>query len=87
MKSSLAFAVSFTVAVLASSVALADRHPNAEERQKIDAALTAAGYSSWGEVELDDKVWEVDDARHSDGQRYDLKLDPATLEIIKKERD
>ena len=88
MKSSTAFAISLTVAVFACSSALADRHPTADERKKIDAVLTAAGYASWGEVELDDdKVWEVDDARHSDGHRYDLELDAKSLEIIKRDRD
>ncbi|MBV2143322.1 PepSY domain-containing protein [Falsochrobactrum sp. TDYN1] len=88
MKSPITFAISLTVAVFACSSALADRHPNADERKQIEEVLTAAGYSSWGEVELDnDKVWEVDDARHSDGYRYDLELDVKTLKIIDKVRD
>lgn len=79
---------SIIAALIFVSPALADRHPNAEERKQLEAVLTDEGFTSWGEIELDDdRVWEVDDARHSDGQKYDLELDPKTLKIIKKDRD
>lgn len=88
MRKSLAFFSTLTLALITGSVALADRHPNAEERAKLETALTQAGFTSWGEIELDDdKVWEVDDARHKDGQKYDLELDKTTLKIIKQDRD
>ncbi|MFC5386087.1 PepSY domain-containing protein [Aquamicrobium segne] len=65
-----------------------DRAPTAEERAKIEAVLKAEGFTSWGEIELDDgKVWEVDDAIHSDGREYDLELDPSTLAITDKDLD
>ena len=89
------FAVKSTAALapvlfaLAASPALAeDRDPTPEERTKIEAALKAEGFASWGDIELDDnRVWEVDDARHSDGKEYDLDLDPQSLAIIKRDDD
>ncbi len=88
MKIIATFCVSAIAAIVIASPALADRHPNAEERKQIETVLTNAGYASWGAIELDDdRVWEVDDARHSDGHRYDLDLDTKTLKIIKKDHD
>src|SRR3546814_14676589 len=75
------------------SAALADRAPTDEERSSIETALRAEGYTSWEEIEFDDddddaddRVWEVDDARGSDGVEYDLKLG-RDYRIIKRERD
>lgn len=67
--------------------AWADRPPTAEERTRIEAAIRAAGFKSWEEIELDDGVWEVDDAIDADGKEWDLKLDPKTMAIIKRTRD
>lgn len=65
-----------------------DRAPTSEERAKIEEVLKAEGFTSWGEIELDDgKVWEVDDAIHSDGREYDLELDPATYAITNRDPD
>ena len=76
------------VVALATAVpAYADEEAGPEDRARIEEALRAAGYQSFDEVELDDGVWEVDDAVGSDGVEYDLKLDPQTLEIIEKEED
>jgi hypothetical protein len=73
---------------LAMSVpALADRAPTPEERTRIEAAVRAAGYTSWEEIELDDGVWEVDDAVDAEGKQWDLKLDPKTMTIIKRVQD
>lgn len=74
---------------LAVSPALADdRKPTPEELARIEAVLKAEGFTSWGEIELDDnRVWEVDDARHADGKEYDLDLDPQSLAIIKRDPD
>ncbi|KAB2722401.1 PepSY domain-containing protein [Brucella intermedia] len=75
------------------SLALGDnRYPNQSERQKIERVLTAAGYTSWGEIELDDDdddrgIWDVENARHKNGHRYDLELDARTLRIIDRDRD
>ena len=71
----------------ASTQAWADRPPTAEERERIEAALRAAGFQTWEEIELENGVWEVDDARAADGRKYDLKLDPNSLQIIHQEKD
>lgn len=82
-------AVALLVTVPLSGAALADdRAPTLEERAEIEAVLKAEGFTSWGEIELDDgKVWEVDDAIHSDGREYDLELDPQTYAITDRDPD
>jgi len=79
----LVFAGLLVVAAPAFGPALADddRKPTAEELTAIEAVLRDAGYVSWDEIELDDGVWEVDDAK-ADGTEHDLELDPATLAIV-----
>ena len=86
------FTGSLVLAAMLSTVAMTavadDRKPTPEERAKIEAALKAEGFTSWGEIELDDdKVWEVDDAKHSDGKEYDLELDPEMLAITDRDPD
>lgn len=87
MKSAFA-TTAFAAAVLAltSASAFAGRAPSAAERADIDYALSAQGYSSWGEIEWDDGRWEIDNALDSDGKRYDLKLDQ-NLTVRESERD
>lgn len=80
--------LSFAVGVgLVASPALADRPPTAKERAAIEQKLRAQGFVSWEEIEFDDGKWEVDDARTRAGVEYDLKLDPRTLKIVKRDRD
>lgn len=64
-----------------------ERMPTSAELAKIEAALKAAGYTSWDEIELERGGWEIDDAMHTDGHQYDLMLDPKTLEIISKQKE
>ena len=64
-----------------------ERMPTSAELAKIEAALKAAGYMSWDEIELERGGWEIDDAVHTDGHQYDLMLDPKTLEIISKQKE
>jgi hypothetical protein len=72
--------------LLTSSAALADDRPlTDDERTKLMAAISAEGCSG-GTFEFDDGHYEVDDARCSDGHRYDLKFD-ASLKLIEKDRD
>jgi hypothetical protein len=73
--------------LLSAEQALADRAPTPEERSRIEAVLRAQGFTRWGEIELDDGAWEVDDSRGSDGREYDLKLDRGTLAIMEREAD
>ncbi len=74
LRTSLAFAAFLA---LAPAIALADddRAPNPDERARIEQVLRAEGYTRWDEIELDDGVWEVDDAIAADGREHDLKLD------------
>ena len=83
-----AFAAAAAFLVSAAGPALADeRMPTAEELAKIEAALKAAGYVGWDEIELETGGWEIDDARDADGNQFDLMLDPKTLEIISKQKE
>lgn len=88
--------VSRGLAVLAAMGALAtpalaqvedDRPPTSAEREAIERVLRAEGFVTWDDIELDDGVWEVDDARTGDGREYDLELRPETYEIIRRDPD
>ena len=48
--------------------------------------LRVEGFTRWDDIELDDGVWEVDDAIGADGREYDLKLNQQ-FEIIEREQD
>jgi hypothetical protein len=67
--------------------ALADDRPvTDEERGKLAAALQAEGCSGgWMEYD-DDGLYEVDDAKCSDGREYDLTFDNA-FKLIEKDAD
>jgi hypothetical protein len=73
--------------MLPSGQALADRAPNLEERTRIESMLHHEGFTGWGRIELDDEdgVWQIEDAHASDGNRYDLRLQPDTLSILTRE--
>ena len=71
--------------LFASESSLADRPPTEDERTKLVAAMAAEGCSG-GEMEFDDDHYEVDDARCSDGRKYDLKFD-RSFKLIEKELD
>lgn len=88
MKISLLAAAPVALLVTASP-ALADRLPTDAERTAVERTLRGAGFVSWEEIELDDDGprWDVDDARASDGRRYDVKIDPKSLRIVRQERD
>lgn len=79
-----------TVLVLgmgASGAALADRAPTGEELAKIETALKGMGYTTWESIEMDDDqtVWEVDDAKLADGTEHDLKLATESLAVVEKD--
>ena len=86
MNFKLSAAVVLCLGMFTASVApaLADREPNSEERTQIEQTLRAAGYVSWDEIELDDGVWEVDDARKvAGGQDCDIDIDPKKYEVVR----
>ena len=65
-----------------------DRMPTADELSSIETVLTDAGYTVWEEIEFDDGLWEVDDARKGDAvEEYDLKLHPETFAIVSERVD
>lgn len=69
----------------AATAAHADRWPNKAERASITSVLKANGFVSWGEIELDDGRWEVDNARHASGRVYDLDIRGGR--IVNRERE
>jgi hypothetical protein len=79
--------VILVASALYSGQALADRPPTPEERSKIENVLRSEGFTHWGLIELDDGLWDVDDAYAPDGRKYDLKLRPDTLAIVKRDPD
>lgn len=89
MKKILAATALTGVALLAATPALADRPPSPDERAAVERVLRANGFVSWEEIELDDDGprWEVDDARARDGRRYDIKIDPQTMRIMRRQLD
>lgn len=72
-------------ACFASSAFASERAPTSAEAAAISSALNTLGYSSWGNIELDDGKWEVDNAVHTDGKVYDVDLRMSDLSVIKKD--
>lgn len=72
-----------------ASLAHAGPHPDARERAALETALTKAGFVSWGEIEMEHGYWDVDDARKelNSRQKYDLKLDPTTMQVVEEKLD
>lgn len=86
---SLIYALSISSLLCISAVAQAGQHPNADQRATLEIALTEAGYVSWGEIELDDGYWEIDDARKETGalEKYDVIVDPDTMKVVREKLD
>lgn len=83
------YLVAALAAGLAGSPALADERPSSEERSRIEAQLRERGFQSWREIEREEngREWEVDDARHSDGRKYDLRLVADNLRELSRRED
>ncbi|MCC7253894.1 PepSY domain-containing protein [Hyphomicrobium sp.] len=75
----------FAAGALATAATADDRPATAAERAEIGGILQAAGFSSWRKIEFDtdDRKFEVDDARHSNGKVYDVDIRGG--KIIKKD--
>ncbi|MBX9739621.1 MAG: PepSY domain-containing protein [Beijerinckiaceae bacterium] len=87
----LGVAIASLASVSLSLPALA-RQPNADERTRIEQALRADGFVSWKDIELDDDVWEIDDAMRTDNaagrrQSCDLEISPANYQIVARDCD
>ena len=67
--------------------ALADEKLPPDQQAKVEDVLKKEGFTKWKEIELDDGMIEVDDAIDANGKQFDLKLDPKTLEIVKRKAE
>ncbi|MGX5777313.1 PepSY domain-containing protein [Methylorubrum zatmanii] len=67
--------------------ALADEKLPPDQQAKVEDILKKEGFTKWKEIELDDGMIEVDDAIDANGKQFDLKLDPKTLEIVKRKAE
>lgn len=85
MKTAVTLAATVALMTAAATAAHADRWPNKAERASITGVLKANGFVSWGEIELDDGRWEVDNARHQSGRVYDLDI--RSGRIVNRERE
>jgi uncharacterized membrane protein YkoI len=67
--------------------ARADEKLPPDQQAKVEAVLRQEGFTKWDEIELDDGMIEVDDAIDANGKKFDLKLDPKTLAIVKRKAE
>ena len=67
--------------------ALADEKLPPDQQAKVEEKLKSEGFTKWEEIELEDGMIEVDDAIDANGKKTDLKLDPKTLEIVKRKAE
>jgi hypothetical protein len=70
-------------ALVATAANADDRRATAAERAEAASVLSAAGFTSWGKIEVDGGKIEVDNARHADGRLYDVDIRGGS--IVKKE--
>ena len=83
------------LALIATPAALASpalakkdpRPPSAEHRAHIEGALKAQGYVRWSGIRMDDDGPEVDSAWDAQGRRFELRLHPRTLKVVRIERE
>lgn len=75
------------LALSLAPAAHADTPLSPDQKAKVEAKLKQEGFTKWSEIELDDGVIEVDDAYDAAGKKFDLKLDPNTLAIVKRKND
>jgi len=71
-------------AMAARAPVMAQDKLNEEEMAAIARKLRAEGFVTWAEIQPadDNPYWEANDARRADGQGYDLKLNPETLDLL-----
>ena len=70
-----------------TAAAHADQKLPPDQQAKVEAMLKQEGFTKWKEIELDDGMIEVDDAIDASGKKFDLKLDPKTLAIVKRKAE
>jgi hypothetical protein len=78
-------ALAISAAALSTAATADDRPATPAEEAEISAILKDAGFTSWRKIEFDtdDRKFEVDDARHTDGRVYDVDIRDG--QIIKRE--
>ena len=69
--------LTLALAACASGAALAQ---DAMTEQQVRASLTEQGYTKVNDVEFEDGVWKAD-ARSADGNRMEVRIDPATGKV------
>ncbi|WP_310351386.1 PepSY domain-containing protein [Methylobacterium sp. BE186] len=84
----------FTTTVLACALsmtlaagAMADEKLSPDQQTKVEAMLKQQGFTKWKKIEMENGMIEVDDAIDANGKEFDLKLDPTSLEIKKREAE
>ena len=70
-----------------TATARADEKLPPDQQARVEAMLRQEGFTKWKEIELDDGMIEVDDAIDANGKQFDLKLDPKTLAVVKREAE
>lgn len=81
--------IATVLAVTAAPALAVDRTPNAAETVALKQRMAGLGYVSWEEVELDDDgpYWDIDDARKADGTKFDVRLAPGSLKLLRATPD
>ena len=87
IRTHMAIAAALAATTLAAPAFAGERAPTNEERTGIERVLADGGFKTWGKIELDDGRWEIDDARHTDGKKYDVELDRQSFAVLKKDID
>lgn len=79
--------IALSLALCAGTAAAQDDTARADAMTapQVRAALEAKGYTKVNDIEFDDGMWQAD-ARSADGQRVDLRIDPATGEVYPEDR-
>ena len=80
----------FALAAVVAAPAFAKkdpRPPSPEHRVHIEQSLRSQGFVRWSGIRMDDDGPEVDSAWDRQGRRFELKLHPRTLRVIRSERE
>lgn len=73
-------AIAMTLALSAGTALAQDAAADAMTAPQVRASLESQGYTRINDVEFKDGVWKAD-ARSADGQRVELRIDPATGKV------
>lgn len=80
--------IALIAALAAPALAKKDpRPPSPAQQARIEQALRSQGFVRWSGIRTDDDGPEVDSAWDAQGRRFELKLDPRTLKVIRTERE